>query len=548
MAKKTRIEQIYKMLGKKRLQILFLFYVLLILPLLSPLAQNIPCEKVVLIMVANIILFLAVLFLSMFLSPKGEKIIFTLLLIFAMIPGAMLLGYLLFARVLLEQNSITSLFETNTEESKEFVMYYLNIWVVVGVLLYIILPIIMIWRMKSVRPLPIRKHTVMFAVAAVIIMCIIFVSRLSQSVYFINFYNTFVTYKIRLYNENKHIPQRQYLPYEVKSQLSDDESETLVVVIGESLGKHHMQLYGYGRETNPLLSAKGDSIIVFKDVVSPQVHTIPVIRSVLSLSEREHPEYFIDKPSLFELFNRAGYETYFISNQPFGGKYQSSYDVLLNLAKNKYSLSGKDQNDGVVLSQLNDILSSSQSKHKLIVIHLIGNHMAYKFRYPQEFNTFDNNKHPFIEETSFRNKEAIRAMDEYDDSVLYNDYVISKVIDQLNADKSTKSAMVYFSDHGEELYDFRNFAGHAYEKVSTYMCEIPFIVWMSEGYKSKYNHLVIDPKRAFSTGNFLYSLSDLAGLQYSDFDSKKSLFSNKYSPDDRYVGDIKYQELADKRK
>lgn len=542
------MEPILQVLKRKKLQVFFLFYVLLILPLLTPLAQNIPFKESAYILIINTLLFLGLTLFSFFLSPKAEKAVYTVLLVFSMLPGAMFLGYLLFARVLLETNSITSLFETNPEESKEFVMDYFNVWVVGGVMLYVILPIVMILKMRSYRPLPIKKHKILFISSLVAILCVVFVSRLSQSVYFINFYHTFVSYKMRLYSEDKEIESRQSLPYEVSQRTSDTQPQTIVVVIGESLTRHHMQLYGYGRKTNPQLSKKGDNIYVYKDVISPQVHTIPVIRSIMTLSDRFHPEFFTEKPSLFELFNRAGYESYFVSNQAFGGRLKTSYDVLLNLAKYKFDLSAQGQNDEVVLPKLKQILDSDKDKNKLVVIHLIGNHMAYKFRYPMDFNLFDHTKDNLVKDGHYINEQAKTVVDQYDNSVAYNDYVIASIIDQLDNGGHGNSAMVYFSDHGEELYDFRNFAGHAYEKVSPPMCEIPFIVWVSPEFKANRADLIYDMNRAYSTVDFLFSLSDLAGLNYIDYDDSRSVFSSQFVPKQRWVGDITYEELKNKNK
>ena len=534
--------KIAHILKRKKLQLVFLFYVLLILPLLSPLAQNIPFEKVSCILLTNIVLFLAITMFSFFLTPRVEKILYTLLLVFTTLPGAMFLGYLLFARVLLEQNSITSLFETNPEESKEFLLHYLNIWVIAGVVIYVIIPIIMIWRMKSYRPLKVKRYKVVFVISLIIILSCVFVSRLSQSVYFINFYNTFAAYKVRIYNEGLDIGKRQNKEYNVQKKISTSP-QTMVVVIGESLTRHHMQLYGYGRKTNLLLSGKKDSIYVYTNVISPQVHTIPVIRSVLSFADRENPEYFTTKPSAFELFNRAGYETYFISNQPFGGKFGTSYDVLLNLADHKYDLSTAKKHDEVTLLKLQEILDQPTTKDRFIIVHLIGNHMAYKFRYPTSFEVFDNNKDKFVKKASFIDAVAIKSIDEYDNSVLYNDYIISKMIDAVRK-QCSNSALVYFSDHGEELYDYRKFAGHAYEKVSPPMCEIPFIVWLSDDFKASRPDLAIQINRPYSTCDFIHSVSDLAGIVYKDYDASKSLFSLQFNPGKRFVGDMPYEELV----
>ncbi len=118
------------------------------------------------------------------------------------------------------------------------------------------------------------------------------------------------------------------------------------------------------------------------------------------------------------------------------------------------------------------------------------------------------------------------------------------MIDMLSNEKKT-SAMLYFSDHGEEVYDLREFAGHAYEKVSSYMCEIPFILWMSDEYRRQRNDLVFDTKRPYSTVDVLYSLSDLGGLRYQGYDTSRSIFSTQFASRPRIVGQIPYESVVD---
>lgn len=152
------MRDILKILKQKKLQFIFLSYILLLLPFLSPLAENITFwDKLAIFLVCGL-LFTAILILSTFISSKTEKIIYAIILTVAIIPGAIFLSYLLFANVLLEQNSVTSLFETNQEESKEFVAHYLSIWIVVGTLIYTAIPIVMICMMKSFKPLKIKNQ------------------------------------------------------------------------------------------------------------------------------------------------------------------------------------------------------------------------------------------------------------------------------------------------------------------------------------------------------------------------------------------------------
>lgn len=540
------MKDIYNILKKKKLQFLFLFYILLILPILSPIAENITIIDKLAIFAVCALLFLSILILSTFISSKAERIIYSVLLILSIIPGSIFLGYLLFAHVLLEQNSVTSLFETNPEESKEFVAYYMNIWVIVGVLVYAAIPIIMLCKMKSFKPLKIKDHRVIFFTCIIIITVIVGINRVSRSVYFVNIYKTFFNYKIRVYHEIKDIKARQDIDFDVLKEENDSIPETIVIVIGESETRHHMSLYGYRRNTTPLLSSRIDSsLYVYTDIVSPQVHTIAVMRSILTMTEKEHPEYFTKKPSLFELFNRAGYNTYLISNQEFSDNYKSSYDILLSLANVKFNLATLKQHDDIILPCFNKIINDKQYKKKLVVVHLIGNHMAYKFRYPKEYIVFNNKKDGLVEDRPFRDLKAKEMIDQYDNSVLYNDYIINSIITSLENERKAKSAMIYFSDHGEELYDYRDFAGHAYEKVTPPMCEIPFFIWLSDIYQQQRTDLVFDVNRPYSTSDFIYSISDIAGLRYEGYDDSRSIFSSKFVPKERYVGEKKYSDIKE---
>lgn len=540
------MKEILGILKQKKLQLFFLFYILLLLPILSPMAQNITFWDKLAIFAVCGLLFFSISVVSLFISSHIEKIIYSILLIISIIPGAIFLSYLLFAQVLLEQHSVTSLFETNPDESKEFIAYYLSIWVIVGALTYTAIPVIMIARMRSFKPLKISKYKSIFWTSITIIVLIVGVERVSRSVYFVNFYRTFINYKIRVHKEIKNIKARQAQPFEVKQSDNDTIPETYVIVVGESLTRHHLSLYGYPRETNPLLSKKDSSLVVYKDICSPQVHTIPVMRSILSMLDHEHPEYFTEKPSLFELFNRAGFETSLIGNQDFSEKCRSSYDVLLTLAKNQYNLAPYKQHDDIVLAKFDQVITKKQANKRLIFIHLIGNHMAYKLRYPKEYIVFNHKKDNLVSDAPFRNEEAKKVIDQYDNSVLYNDFIISEIIDILRTKTQGKAVMIYFSDHGEEMYDYREFAGHAYEKVTPPMCEIPFIVWMSDTYKNNRTDLVFDPSRSYSTEDFIYSISDIAGLHYKGYDDSRSLFSSQFKERERYVGDKPYKKIVNK--
>lgn len=537
------MNEVIEILKKKKMQFFFLFYILLLVPVLCPLAENFTFIDKVAVFVVCGLLFISISILSLFISSKSERIIYSLMLAISIIPGSIYLGYLLFAHVMLEQNSVTSLFETNPEESKEFIAHYLSMWVIVGVLVYAAIPIVMICTMRSFKPLRVKKYKSIFIISVLAIVAIVGIEKVSRSVYFINFYRTFISYNIRKSKEIEEIKERQGENYEVNVVRQDTIPQILVLVIGESLNKHHMSLYDYQRNTNPLLSKLGDSLIVYKDVVAPHVHTIPVMRSLLSMTDLDNPSYFTQKPSMFELFNRAGYGTYLISNQEFSEDFRSSYDILLSLAGNKYNVATYKQHDDIVIPVLDKILNNGDKRDKLIVIHLIGNHMAYEFRYPKEYIVFNYLKDRLVEDKPYRDDKAKKTIDKYDNSVLYNDFIIYSIIEALKKQTDTEAAMLYLSDHGEELYDYREFAGHAYEKVSPTMCEIPFMVWMSASYRNFCDDLIFDDMRPYSSSDLIYSISALAGIEYVNYDDTRSVFSQHFKPKERYVGEKKYEEI-----
>ncbi|MDR1332255.1 MAG: phosphoethanolamine transferase, partial [Tannerella sp.] len=492
---------------ERKLQLFFLLYLMMSVPTISLLAQNVPSGAMIPGIFASIGLATVIFVLTTFMTTKVLRIFYSALLAVTLIPGAVLLGYLLFAKVWLSEGSLAALFETNAGESTEFIVYYMNPWVTLGIALYILIPVLFISGIKNRASLRVSEHGKTFAACIFLLFLFVAVEPVAQRIYFVDFYRIYTDYRIRTVLEEKAIESRQAQPFEV-SVADGGAPQTLVVVIGESLSRHHMSLYGYGRDTSPLLAARRPSLKVYRDVVSPQVHTIPVMRSILTFADGTNPEYLTGRPSLFELFNRAGYETHLISNQPLEDG-SSSYEPLLTLANHVTDLSREDAPDGVLLPAFRQALESD--RRKLIVVHLRGSHAVYRFRYPPPFSRFSHE-----EETPAGNgrrmaDNAPETVDEYDNSVLYNDFVVASMMDLVER-REDVAAMVYFSDHGEEVYDFRDFTGHAYEKVSTYMCEVPFIVWTSGAFDRRRRDMVYDEARPYSTADLLYSLADMAGL------------------------------------
>lgn len=91
----------------------------------------------------------------------------------------------------------------------------------------------------------------------------------------------------------------------VKNEIID--SETYVVIIGESTTKNKMELYGYEKNTNPKLGEIKDELFVFKDVISPNVGTILSLGKVLTTNNVENTSHVKDD-NLASLLTGQGYK------------------------------------------------------------------------------------------------------------------------------------------------------------------------------------------------------------------------------------------------
>lgn len=536
------MKTLLQILKERKLQLFFLLYVLMPVPVLSLLAQNLSLSAVAVGIGLSLLLLCVVFLLASFMTTRGLKIFYSLLLAVTIIPGTILIGYLFIGHVLLSGGTITSIFETNTDEASEFIAY-LNPWLVTAVTLFVLTPIVMICRMKQPeRFFRIRRHKYAFFALVFVALLFVTVRPVAQRIYFVDFYRVFAHYKIGRFREERALARRHTLPFEVRTQ-PDKTPRLVVLVIGESHARRHMSLYGYPRDTNPLLSARRGELSVYTDVVSPQVHTIPVLRAALTFADWDHPERLTTYPSLIELFNRAGFETYVISNQPLLDG-SSSYDAFLKLADHTVDLSARKAPDGILLPPFEQALTAPSDRPKLIVLHLMGSHIGYKYRYPADFDFFTRLNDTLPNAQPDLTPEARTTVDEYDNSVRYNDYLLSTLIARIEREH-TPAALIYFSDHGEEVNEFRPFNGHAYEKVTSYMCEVPFLVWLSPDFRRMRPDLRFDLTRPYSTVDLPYTMANLAALRFQGYDDTRSLLSPHFRPRPRRVGELPYETVLD---
>lgn len=295
-------------------------------------------------------------------------------------------------------------------------------------------------------------------------------------------------------------------------------NDVLVVVLGESTTSKHMQLYGYHRETTPLLNGMRDSLYIYNDVISSDVITTKSLPKILTSMNNSRKQEITT--NIIEVFNKSGYKTYWLSNQRPIGFYDNQISKIASISNYlKFLNHGNEVQsrsyDEVLFPDFTSILEKDGKK--VIFIHLIGTHFDYNKRYPKTYNKFLSNAESSKKET---------IINYYDNAVLYNDFIMYSFIKELQK-QHKKSALLYLSDHGENVYDNSDFFGRSETILRKSMFEIPFLLWTSKDFELPKDFEYI-PNRVFMADHTYESIGHLFGVLYKDMDLTRSIFSTAF--------------------
>ncbi len=508
--------------------------------------------------------------LPLLIFPRQTKILSALMGIILWSTSLVLIGYYAVYGQNFSQSVLFIMFESNFSESSEYLESYFSWWIIFGLFIYTLISFFL-W--KQLKPINAQPRTRMILILSLLL--IVFWPGFNRFIIQQSSFNHalqaqmhrmepaapwylifgFVKYKEQLHDieqnliANKNLPPLQGL----ENKNKDNKANTLVLVIGESTNRQRMNLYGYKRPTTPNLNAMKNDLWVFDNVYAPRPYTIETLEQVLTFADEKNPDLYLEKPTLMNMMKQAGYKTYWITNQQTQTKRntmlttfskQADEQIYLNNDKNQNSA----QYDGVVLKPFKKILNKNMTK-KFIVVHLLGTHRKYSYRYPDELSFFQGREDVPI----WLNDSQSKEYNAYDNAVRYNDYVVSSLIESFK-DSGDNGFLVYFSDHGEEVYDDPQhlFAGRNEAAPTAPMYTIPFLIWQSDSWKNhnQLNQLEKDIiHRAYSISDFIYTWADLAGITFDDFDASRSIVNPLFTNHPIWIGDPdKPEELRDLQK
>ena len=463
----------------------------------------------------------------------GKKIFYRTVVVLFFMEGLISLVHWILLKGPITASSIFIFLNTNLSEASEFLSLKLTarfLWLIPYIFVFV-------WALLKTPQVKPDKYG-RYIVPVVFLLVVVFfadnilhgrfvrkaVPQMEKAV--ISFFDEAASYKA--------LKKRVVMPVDAKCISPEIESRVFVLIIGESANRNHMSLYGYPRVTTPLLEGRED-IIVYENVVSHYSHTINSVLAMMTESDAENKKPFDASISLNDVFSGAGFKTFWLSNQlPIGIWDNAIYNLAQTSQVMYYANSSANSSfestysspyDEILLHPLSIALKDT-AKCKFIVLHLMGSHSSYSKRYYKEYERFAD---------AGNSKE--KTINQYDNSILYNDFLVDSLFSILSAySKKTQGVVsaIYLSDHGENVYDENDDVGHGYSgTMPKSIAEIPFIVWLSPSYLEKFPEKAASIKQnsplPFMNDNLFEAVLDLNFIDYPEAVLQKSIFHPTYN-------------------
>lgn len=326
-------------------------------------------------------------------------------------------------------------------------------------------------------------------------------------------------------------------------------SQNIVLIIGESYNKHHSQLYGYEKETTPrqVELEKSGKLVKFNDVITPWNLTSFVFKHLMTTYCYGDDGDWCDYPLFCQLFRAAGYNVRFLTNQflnhakdavyDFSGGFFLNDEVLSNaqfdVRNEQTHLWDEDLlKDYERLAAPHDSAIYAKGKGTLSVFHLMGQHVSYRIRCPRSKHHFNPEDYD-LPKNSPKEKRNIAY---YDCAVWYNDSVVDRIVDRF---KNEDAIIIYFPDHGEEVYGpgslhscGRKHTTNITRNIAEQEYEIPMWIYCTDKYCEKHPEVAKAVKDAankpFMIDAVSHMLLGLAGIKTEYYKPKYDLLHPDY--------------------
>ncbi|PID63844.1 MAG: hypothetical protein CR974_00975 [Gammaproteobacteria bacterium] len=285
-----------------------------------------------------------------------------------------------------------------------------------------------------------------------------------------------------------------------------------VLVIGESLRKDYLSVYGYPHPTTPFLSQANGTFM--DNAHSMSAYTGASLTRTLQLCRSMPCKETVPENNIVTLANKTGLKTFWVSNQGKLSRHDSATSVVALRAQQTHFIkkSGffvNNTDDMELLTQAKKILKQTRNNNKsnLIVLHMQGSHPDVCERL-QNFNI------------EFHLPYG-RPVNCYLATASKTDFFLKQLTASLQAMGESYS-LVYFADHGLSVTpsDVR----HNQDIKNNY--QVPFFVLNSDDTTQR--HI----KQTYSNGHFLDLFASWLGVTTNHTDPKYNMFQLDQLPID----------------
>ena len=291
-------------------------------------------------------------------------------------------------------------------------------------------------------------------------------------------------------------------------KITDQQKTVVVLVIGESARKANFQLYGYKRNTNPLLS-KQERLKVF-EATSCATYTTAGTKAILEPQNSD---------DLYELLPNYAFRMGVDVSWRTSNWGEPPIHIDEYIVNEKLGEIYPDENqyyDGILLKGLRERIQSSPKNKILIVLHTSTSHGPnYADKYPKEFEVYK----PVAKNVEEGEKNIDWLVNAYDNTIRYTDHLLSSLINMLSELDDRNSAMIFISDHGESLGENKVFMhGLPMRLAPKVQYEIPFLVWTSSDFRTYKSELPSVLEQHYIFHSVLNLLSIESPAYNKDFD------------------------------
>ena len=526
-------------------------FTLLLLPIFYSLCVAVDLEYSILKKVAYIWVVLLLLLLpALFLKARA----------YFLIQG--IFNFLFFpidiASLYLNKQSTSSAFlqnilRTDIGEATELLVSLWPLCIVVGVLYVLYFVLAFKVENQYLVPKKLRKVILISAVLAVVTGVTVFtiygktrhknrsiLNEMSNAVQFC-YIKLYKIYPYNLYLGLADIVSKQNYQKKLEQQVStfsfgikpqaNGDNPLYILVIGEAARYDHLSLNGYERNTTPLLQAR-KNLISYDSAYAQANLTSYSLPLIITRATADDADRAYREKSIVEAFQEAGYYSGYLNKQ-------LSYAIETRIVKvsdyayqSNKEVDVENNYDIDLVAKLQECVSDTT---QFFVLHTMGSHFRYEYRYPAEFEQFTPVMGKSFSYLGISEENKSEFINAYDNTILYLDYFLNELIEYVDG-LNRSAVIVYISDHGESFWDDdKKLSLHGSYEISKYEFHVPMLVWYSDEYQlnnsQKVENIKQNKAKTISSDAIFYSMLDIAGIKEVT-DSTKSICSEYLQPID----------------